>query len=31
MRATGFWYAAFEICDDEGLIWLRPDLRKANY
>jgi hypothetical protein len=27
----GFGTHGFEICDDEGLIWLEPDLEKANY
>ncbi len=27
----GFGTHGFEICDDEGLIWLQPDLQKANY
>ena len=27
----GFGTHGFEICDDEGLIWLQPDLEKANY
>jgi hypothetical protein len=27
----GFGTHGFEICDDEGLIWLEPDLQKANY
>ena len=27
----GYGTHGFEICDDEGLIWLEPDLEKANY
>jgi hypothetical protein len=27
----GFGTHGFEICDDEGLVWLEPDLEKANY
>ncbi|HYZ21662.1 MAG TPA: alkaline phosphatase family protein [Rhodopila sp.] len=27
----GFGDHGFEICDDAGLIWLQPDLQKANY
>jgi hypothetical protein len=27
----GFGSHGFEICDDEGLVWLEPDLEKANY
>ena len=27
----GFGTHGFEICDDEGLIWLQPDLQQANY
>jgi hypothetical protein len=27
----GFGTHGFEICDDEGLVWLEPDLQKANY
>ena len=27
----GFGTHGFEICDDVGLIWLEPDLQKANY
>jgi hypothetical protein len=27
----GFGSHGFEICDDEGLIWLAPELEKANY
>jgi hypothetical protein len=27
----GFGTHGFEICDDEGLIWLEPDLQQANY
>jgi predicted AlkP superfamily pyrophosphatase or phosphodiesterase len=27
----GFGTHGFEICDDEGLVWLEPELEKANY
>jgi hypothetical protein len=27
----GYGTHGFEICDDEGLIWLQPESRKANY
>jgi len=27
----GYGTSGFEICDDEGLIWLQPDLQQANY
>jgi hypothetical protein len=27
----GYGTHGFEICDDEGLVWLEPDLEKANY
>lgn len=27
----GFGSHGFEICDDEGLVWLAPELEKANY
>lgn len=27
----GYGSHGFEICDDEALIWLQPDLQKANY
>jgi hypothetical protein len=27
----GFGTHGFEICDDEGLVWLEPDLEKADY
>jgi hypothetical protein len=27
----GFGTHGFEICDDEGLVWLAPELEKANY
>ncbi len=27
----GFGTHGFEICDDEGLIWLEPDLQKSSY
>ena len=27
----GFGTHGFEICDNEGLIWLQPDLQRANY
>ena len=27
----GYGTHGFEICDDEGLIWLEPDLQQANY
>jgi hypothetical protein len=27
----GYGTHGFEICDDEGLIWLEPDLERANY
>jgi hypothetical protein len=30
-QTPGYGTHGFEICDDEGLIWLEPDLHKANY
>jgi hypothetical protein len=30
-KIPGFGDSGFEICDDAGLIWLQPDLQKANY
>ena len=30
-KTPGFGTSGFEICDDEGLIWLEPDLQQANY
>jgi hypothetical protein len=30
-QTPGFGTHGFEICDDEGLIWLEPDLEKSNY
>jgi hypothetical protein len=30
-QTPGFGTHGFEICDDEGLIWLQPDLQQANY
>ena len=30
-QVPGFGTHGFEICDDEGLIWLDPALQKANY
>jgi hypothetical protein len=29
--APGYGTHGFEICDDEALIWLEPDLQRANY
>ncbi|MBV9748884.1 MAG: alkaline phosphatase family protein, partial [Acetobacteraceae bacterium] len=30
-QTPGYGTHGFEICDDEALIWLEPDLQKANY
>jgi arylsulfatase A-like enzyme len=30
-KTPGFGTHGFEICDDEALIWLQPDLQKDNY
>jgi arylsulfatase A-like enzyme len=30
-KTPGFGTNGFEICDDEGLVWLQPDLQQANY
>ncbi len=30
-KTPGFGTHGFEICDDEGLIWLQPDLQQDNY
>jgi hypothetical protein len=30
-KTPGFGTHGFEICDDEGLVWLQPDLQQANY
>lgn len=30
-KVPGFGTGGFEICDDEALIWLQPDLQSANY
>ncbi len=30
-KVPGFGANGFEICDDEALIWLQPDLQKDNY
>jgi hypothetical protein len=30
-KTPGFGTSGFEICDDEGLIWLEPDLQQSNY
>ena len=30
-QTPGFGTHGFEICDDEGLIWLQPDKQRANY
>ena len=31
MGTPGYGTHGFEICDDEGLVWLEPDLRKTDY
>jgi hypothetical protein len=30
-KTPGYGTSGFEICDDEGLVWLQPDQQKANY
>jgi hypothetical protein len=30
-KTPGYGTSGFEICDDEGLVWLQPDLQKDNY
>ncbi len=30
-KTPGYGTSGFEICDDEALIWLQPDLQKENY